>query len=386
MEAEIKKQNGQFFTKNSEYILNNFATFVKKKEIVDPFAGNGDLIRWATNNKIKKIVGFDIDARYINNKDVFLNDSINNPGKYKFLLTNPPYLHKNKANIAVKERYFSGKNAIFEDLYQVSISSVLECEEGIIIVPLNFLCAENSQRIRNLFFSKFEILKLNIFSEQVFEDTTYNVISFYFRKKKGFSDTNRVSATIFPDNKDINLTLEKRFNWQFGGEFINRIKNTRNHLGIFRLTEDYMESGEYRVELAFQNIKEKSLLPVSRNFKKLMEKNILFLRAIDSKNGKKIQLEDIREYGVSGLIGKDTSRNMAHLIFKKELPIKEQIVLMNDFNKELNHERNKYSSFFLTNFRDNNRKRISFDLTYKFLNYIYLNKANCAKEQKLLFS
>ena len=30
--------------------------------------------------------------------------------------------------------------------------------------------------------------------------------------------------------------------------------------------------------------------------KKLLEKNILFLRAIDSKNGKKIQLEDIREY------------------------------------------------------------------------------------------
>jgi len=49
----------------------------------------------------------------------------------------------------------------------------------------------------------------------------------------------------------------------------------------------------------------------------LLEKNILFLRAIDSKNGKKIQLEDIRKYKISGLVGKNTSRNMAHLIFKK---------------------------------------------------------------------
>ncbi len=381
-----KKQNGQFFTKNSDYILSSFSSFIENKEIIDPFAGDGDLIKWAIKNHAKKIIGFDIDKRYIDNKKVFLNDSIINPGKYIFLLTNPPYLHKNKANEKTKEKYFSGKNAIFEDLYQVSISSVLDCEEGIIIVPLNFLCAENSQRIRNLFFNKFEIIKLNIFSEQVFEDTTYNVISFYFKKKKNFLELNKIPATIFPEKKDISLTLEKRFNWQFGGEFINRIKNTKNYLGIFRLTEDYLESGEYKVELAFQNIKEKSLLPVSKNFKKLMEKNILFLRAIDSKNGKKIQLEDIRDYGISGLVGKDTSRNMAHLIFKKELPIEEQIELMKTFNKELNQERNKYFSFFLTNFRDNNRKRISFDLTYKFLNYIYLNKNSYNKEQRLLFS
>ncbi len=381
-----KKQNGQFFTKNSDYILSNFSSFVKTKEITDPFAGNSDLIKWARKNHAKKIVGFDIDARYVDNKKVFLNDSIKNPGKYGFLLTNPPYLHKNKANKEIKEKYFSDKNAIFEDLYQVSISSILDCEEGIIIVPLNFLCAENSQRIRNLFFNKFEIIKLNIFSEQVFEDTTYNVIAFYFKKKINLSDLNKIPATLFPEEKDIYLTIERRYNWQFGGEFINRIKNTKNYLGIFRLTEDYLESGEHKVELAFQNIKEKNLLPVSQNFKELIEKNVLFLRAIDSKNGKKIQLEDIREYGVSGLVGKDTSRNMAHLIFKKELPIKEQIELMDSFNKELNQERNKYFSFFLTNFRDNNRKRISFDLTYKFLNYIYLNKNSYNREQKLLFS
>ncbi len=382
-----KKQNGQFFTKNSDYILNGFGQYVKNKEIVDPFAGNGDLIKWAKKHNVKKITGFDIDPKYAKNKDIFLDDSIKNIREYTFVLTNPPYLHKNKANKNIKNHYFNGKNSIFEDLYQVSINSILNCQEGIIIVPLNFLCAENSQRIRNLFFEKFKIIDLNIFSEQVFEDTTYNVISFYFKKKKDLSQKNIVPAIIFPEKKEIDISLEKRFNWQFGGEFINRIKNTKNYLGISRLTEDYLKSGEHQVEMAFQNIKEKSFFPLSRDSKSLIEKNILFLRAIDSKNGKKIQLEDIRKYGVSALVGKQTSRNMAHLIFKKELDIKEQLYLMDRFNEELNYERNKYFSFFLTNFRDNNRKRISFDLTYKFLNYIYLNKRDSGRrEQKLLFS
>ena len=65
---------------------------------------------------------------------------------------------------------------------------------------------------------------------------------------------------------------------------------------------------------------------------------------------------------------------MAHLIFKKEISIIEQIELMKKFNNELSTNRKKYLSFFLTNFRDNNRKRISFDFTYKFLNLIYYEK------------
>jgi len=369
-----KGQLGQFFTTNSAYILQGLGRFIQNKEVIDPFAGNQDLLSWSRENGCTKAIGFDCDKKYVNNGNVIYNDSINYPQKYKFICTNPPYLHKNKADIKTKERFFSGAHSAFEDLYQVSIFSILNCEEGILIVPLNFLCAENSKKIRNLFFDKFEIVKLNVFSERVFEDTTYNVISFYFRKKKENSEKNKIPATIFPEKKQIAFTIEKNYNWQFGGDFINRIKNTKNHLGIFRLTEDYLRSGEYEVELAFQIIKDKKPLRINRNIKKLIEKNILFLRAIDSKNGKKIQLEDIRKYGVAGLVGKNTSRNMAHLIFKEEMPINDQIELMKRFNEELNRGRSEYLSFFLTNFRDNNRKRISFELAYKFLNYIYDEK------------
>lgn len=369
-----KKNLGQFFTKNSDYILQGFNKFMKDKNVLDPFAGDQDLMNWAKKNNCKNVVGFDCDRNFADDKKVFLNDSINFPKKYEFVCTNPPYLHKNKASQKVKEKFFFGYHSNFEDLYQVSIYSLLDCEEGIIIVPLNFLCAENSSKIRGLFFDKFEIVKLNIFSEQVFEDTTYNVISFYFRRKKDNPEKNIIDATIYPENKKIKLTLEKKYNWQFGGDFIRKIKDTKNDLGIFRLTEDFLKSGEYEVEVALQNIKEKKFLGIRDDIKKLLEKNILFLRAIDSKNGKKIQLEDIRKYNVAGLVGKNTSRNMAHLIFREEITIGEQMDLMEKFNQELSRKRSKYLSFFLTNFRDNNRKRISFDLAYKFLNLIYHEK------------
>lgn len=300
-----------------------------------------------------------------------MNDSINFPKKYQFVCTNPPYLHKNKADKNIKNRFFSNQNSCFEDLYQVSLNSIMNCEEGIIIIPLNFLCAENSIKIRNLFFNKFKIVKLNIFSERVFEDTSYNVISFYFKKKKKDVDFNKIEATIFPQEKKISFIIEKRYNWQFGGEFISRIKESRNDLGIFRLTEDYLGSGEYEIEMALQSMNNRKLFKISKDLKKKIENNILFLRAIDSKNGKKIQLEDIRDYNIKGLVGKNTSRNLAHIIFKKEISIKKQEELMKKFNEELNKNREQYFSFFLTNFRDNNRKRMSFDMAYKLLNYIY---------------
>lgn len=379
----MKKQLGQFFTTNSDYILQGFKEFVMDKDVADPFAGNQDLMRWSKKFGAKKVIGFDFDRNYIDDKNVFFNDSINNQRNYKFVCTNPPYLHKNKADKKTKETFFSNERSVFEDLYQVSMNSLLNCEEGIMIIPLNFLCAENSKRIRNLFFDKFEIIKLNIFSEQVFEDTTYNVISFYFRKRQEKKDKNKINAIIFPQGKKISFEIEKKHNWQFGGEFINRTKIARNDLGIFRLTEDFLESGEYEVELALQNIKDKRLFKISKNIKKLLENNILYLRAIDSKNGKKIQLEDIRQYGIKGLVGKSTSRNSAHIIFKKNISIEEQEKLMKLFNEELNKNRSQYFSFFLTNFRDNNRKRISFDFAYKLLNYIYYDEKN-ARQPSLL--
>ena len=112
----MKIQLGQFFTTNSDYILQGLEGFVKEKCIADPFAGNQDLIKWAQKNNCKKVIGFDYDEKYVDGKKIKYNDSINNPKSYKFVLTNPPYLHKNKADSRTKDKFFSGRNAFFEDI------------------------------------------------------------------------------------------------------------------------------------------------------------------------------------------------------------------------------------------------------------------------------
>lgn len=115
----MKRQFGQFFTTNSNYILQGLERFIQNKEIVDPFAGNQDLIKWSRENNCKKADGFDCDKKYVDEKNVLYNDSINCSQKYKFICTNPPYLHKNKADKKTKERFFSGICSNFEDLYLI---------------------------------------------------------------------------------------------------------------------------------------------------------------------------------------------------------------------------------------------------------------------------
>lgn len=369
-----KKQLGQFFTTNADYILQGFESTINGKKVTDPFAGSRDLMKWAKKNGAISVVGFDIDQILVDNKEVFYNDSLNNQKEYDFVITNPPYLHKNKADMRTKKECFVGVNSIFEDLYQVSLKAISKSNEGIVIVPLNFLSAENSEKIREIFFNKFEITRLNIFTEQVFEDTTYNVVSFHYKKKKENLDKIIFYAHIFPDNHKVKIELDRNYGWQLGGEFISKINSAKNILGIYRLTAKDLKEGPFSVRLAFNNIKDIEDHKLDSVLKDAIENNIIFLRAIDSKNGKKIQLEDIRKYKVYGLIGKNTSRNMAYLIFKKPFSIDEQKKIIELFNQELNEARNKHLSLFLTNFRDNNRKRISFDFAYKLINYVVLNK------------
>ena len=366
-----KKQLGQFFTENSDYILAGLSKFVEGKDVQDPFAGNKDLMSWAKKHGAKKVSGYDIDETLVDNKSVFLNDSLKNPKKYKFVITNPPYLHKNKASLETKKNYFSANNSIFEDLYQVSIKSILDSEEGIVIVPLNFLSAENSSKIRTFFFNKFEILHVNFFFERVFEDTTYNVISFYYRKKQKSSDSIIFTNTIYPKKITGILRIKKEFGWKIGGEFVTKIKNTKNILGIRRLTEDMIKPGGTKMRIAYTSLKNIREYHIDESLVKKLRNNILLLNSIDSKNHKKIRLENVKKYDIEGVIGKHSSRNLAYLILDKNIDVKDQIKLIDYFNNELNDARKEYLSFFLTNFRDNNRKRISFDFSYKLLNYLY---------------
>ncbi|PIP28036.1 MAG: hypothetical protein COX29_03260 [Candidatus Moranbacteria bacterium CG23_combo_of_CG06-09_8_20_14_all_35_22] len=381
---EEKKQFGQFFTKNSDYILSGFESFINGKDLADPFAGGGDLIEWAEKNKAKKISGYDVDKKYVDNRKIFFNDSIANPKKYKFVITNPPYLNVNKANDKIKTQYF--KNSGFEDLYQLSLNSLMNSEEGIVIVPINFLSAENSKKTRHIFFSKFKIVRMNYFKQQVFPDTTYNVIAFYYRKKKNlFEDNFKVETSIFPENKKISIELKKEYDWAIGGEILKLVDDQKNYLGIYRLTEKDIISGNRKIKAAINHVKNIEEVGVSEDLYKTINSNIILLKAIDSgsEHGK-IALENIRKYGLDCLISKKSSRHMIYLVFDKKISLKQQEKLVEIFNLEINKLRDDYLSLFLTNYRDNDRKRIGFDFVYKFINYLYLNNFEYDKKQPAL--
>ncbi len=311
--GQHKKNLGQFFTTNSSYILQGFEAFVANKNIIDPFAGNQDLINWAKQNNCASCYGFDLDKNLVNNTSVFLNDSINNPKDYQFVCTNPPYLNKNKASLAIKEQFFHKQD--FVDLYQIAINAILSCQEGILIVPLNFLSASNSAKIRQIFFQKFAIKKLNIFNQQVFADTSYNVIAFYFYKLSPTQEKQTIEATIYPEKQQLEIVLKQKDGWQFGGDIFEKIANVKNSLAISRITKKHLESGGLPIKIATQDFKTTEIAKVSDKCKQILEQNIILLNAIDTKNGKKICLQDIRNTEISALIGKESSRNLAHLIF-----------------------------------------------------------------------
>jgi hypothetical protein len=377
-----KKQLGQFFTKNSDYILDGFESLIRDKNISDPFAGSGDLLLWAKKNSARSVKGFDVDKKYIDNKKIFYQDSINGKFVYDFVVTNPPYLNVNKASKKVKEKYF--QDSQFEDLYQISLSALLNSQEGIVIVPINFLSANNSKKIREIFFSKFKIVKMNYFKQQVFPDTTYNVIAFYYRLKNKNEDSFVIKTHIYPENKIINIELNQQFGWSIGGDFLKIIEKERNVLGIKRLTEKDLERsvGEIEIKVAYNHVKDVRTIKVSKNVYNLIKSNVILLKAIDSGTEKgKISLENIKKYNVECLISKETSRHMIYLVFGNVISVNDQEKIIKLFNQEINKLRDDYLSLFLTNYRDNDRKRISFDFVYKFINYLYLNNISSFGKQ-----
>jgi len=376
-ETKTKKQQlGQFFTSNADYVLQGLEKYVFGKNVTDPFAGSGDLLDWAEKNGARRISGFDVDISYTDNTKIFLSDSLLSPKKYDFILTNPPYLNINKAKRSVKEKYFAKTG--LEDLYQISLRAIANSNEGIVIMPINFLCAQNSEKARHEFFAKFEILEMNYFKHQVFPDTTYNVIAFYYRKKTDlFSPKFTIRTNIFPDKKKVNIEIRKNFGWLIGGELVSKIEAQENILKIHRLTEEDMKAnfGDVKMECAFNHTKEKSDWNITKDYNKKIESNIILLKAIDSgSEGGKIALEDIRNYNVKCLVSKATSRHMVFLVFGKPIPIKQQISIIQLFNEQINALRSKYMSLFLTNYRDKDRKRIGFDFAYKFINFLYVNQ------------
>jgi len=331
-----KKQNlGQFYTTNSQYIIGNLINEIPEGSIiVDPFAGNFDLLN-LFSDKYNKIA-YDIDPK---NDLTIQQDTLLNPPDYRnsWIITNPPYLAKNKN----KDKTIYNKYSV-NDLYKAFLKTIFECNGGVIILPLNFLCDEDND-IRVRFFSNFTITNLNIFEETVFDDTSYTVCSFSFIKQ---NSKNIINSTIYPSNKKSIIEIDEKYGYRIGGKFYDLI-DIESTIKVSRLI---------------------------KNSKQIPNTNIN-LRAIDTggKDGR------IGLFFGEHLYGLVTDRSFATIILSKDYSIDVQKQIIEEFNRFIEENREKYNSLFLTNFRNSTknyaRKRISFETAYKIIQYI-INNSN----------
>jgi hypothetical protein len=331
-----KQKLGQFFTTNYSYILQNMFIPENINTIIEPFVGNGDLLKFL--NKEYLIECYDIEPNLELDISIVQQDTLTNPPDYsnKFILTNPPYLARNKSP---SKEIFEKYNA--NDLYKCFINSIItnKCLGGIIIIPLNFWssCRKNDILLRESFLNIYLVNHLNIFEEQVFTDTSYTVCCFQFELRTNKNEI--ISLTLYPDNKSLILKLNSENNYTFGGEIFNLPVNKKYTL--------------------------------SRWTSKNSNNTNINMKCIDDNTTNKICLS----IGTNEKLYRDTTPNLSArtygtLVITPEISMEQQELLVKLFNEFLTDYRIKYNSLFLTNYRENNRKRISFDLVYKITNYL----------------
>lgn len=340
---EKKKEYGQFMTTRYKYILQGFQIPENITKIIEPFAGNCDLINFL-GDKEYLVECYDIEPKKpsINKRDSLMNPPIY---KDKFLITNPPYLARNKSqNKGIFDKYN------MNDLYKCHIKTI--CDDtplgGILIIPLNFWSSirDSDIELRKLFLSKFNVLRLNIFEERVFDDTSYTICSFLFELKENDS-SNNILIHMFPSNETFYYSLDETNNYLIGGH-IYHLDVGQNKYNITRLTK--------------ANKKETANIT-----------NIL-VKCLDDDSESKISLSIVKD--ADRFIDETanlSARSYATLVISPPINMERQKKLVEDFNKFLNKERDQYHSLFLTNYRESKdiaRKRISFSLVYLIVSHL----------------
>ena len=314
------------YTTNAAQICGNLIDFIPSNAtLIEPFVGDGDLIQLFPNHTWEL---YDIEDKGNN----IIQDTLFIPPDYhdKWVITNPPYLARNKAT----DKTLFNKYKL-DDLYKISLKTMLDADGGILIIPTNFFTDERSIEIRNQFLSIFQILQLNIFTIPVFESTTYSVCSFAFKRNVNTHQT--IPVNIKPENSEVIIELDKKYNYRLAGEFYDTLDKVQIKFG--RLAQ-IKNSNEFITHIK--------------------------LYAIDTRS------DLIRvEYDEKPYYGKETDRTYATLTSKMPLTQEQEKKLITEFNTRLNNFRKKYHNLSMTNYRDYNRKRIGFTFAYQLMSIIY---------------
>jgi hypothetical protein len=351
IDKESKKQLGKFYTEEYNYIFQDFLLPPHDStHFMEPFVGKGHLLRFLENYYNLPLASLHIDyfdlEQHMEGTDI--RDSIQTPPHYEntFILTNPPYLALNKTNEKETFRMY-GVN----DLYKCFLKTVIHGNPsgGLFILPINFWSSIRKSDIllRKMFLERFQIVRMNLFEQRVFHDTTFTVTSFLFQKRNEHNDNYIIPTYIFPSKTYKEFEISEFTHWMIGGELYHLPQN-----------EGIVISRVYQRE----NKDEIVGNPNTR----------IFLHALDDGVEKRIHLEFL-EHGKDLYIGKDTDRTYASLQIHPPLSEIEQRGIVKRFNQYLEKKREEYHSMFLTNYRESRdfaRKRISFQFVYQILNYL----------------
>lgn len=322
-----KTDNTKHYSEKFNVLLFNLFNdkFDYSKEVIDPFAGKGDLL--LTLERFNKISMYDIKPDSAN---IIQRDTLKNPINYsdKYVVTNPPYLAKNKNEDKTIYKLYKT-----DDLYKASIKSIINGNVlgGCLIVPINFLTDDNTEDLRKEFFSKYHIENLNIFTIQMFEYTKYNTCSFNFFKGE---QSKNIKTIVHNKDKlfELNINLEHKYGYRLFGEFYETLNIPTT---VIRYMPEKHTKHSNIVIYCIDGIKDTSL----------------------------IRAEYVEEIPII----KKSDRNTFVPYFTTNYSKEEQLKIVEYFNNFIKENRNKYYNLIFTNFRENNRKRISFELAYRLL-------------------
>lgn len=333
-----KKNLGQYYTTNRDVILTGMKV-PEEETVIEPFVGNGDLV---SNIPEERLECYDInpECKYSSfiQRDVFLDPPSYN-GKY--VITNPPYLARNKAS---DKTVFDKYNQ--NDLYKCFLSQLISssCLGAILVLPLNFWCSVRTGdvELRKKFVEKFRITRLNIFEERVFDDTSSAISCVQIEPT-----TRNRRFPLFMFSKDdierrkIFLSEENRFT--VGGEMF------------------YLPRSNYKI----------TRYGIGDDIPKNNDITNIVIRCIDTTELIKAEMvSDENRY-------KDSSRNKSARSFftpviSPSISLQKQERLVNEFNKFLNTKREETFSLFLPAYRERTRKRLPFELAFSILSHLLL--------------